>query len=831
MAKTSGYDGSLTSSYMNSAALLLGVCNLTALVIISTPKSGITSLPRYAFPAIVVAVGNQLLKELSGISTSLCHQATSMGISAICLMQCCNFLAISRLDVNDLARANVFQSSDSFLRKVIRTTGLIFNLRGVGTPWQAKKLSAFPRFYSKQNNGQQPTAGWFIVRQVLIVAWQYLFLNILDVSALDTPPEDTEKLFAQGSEYLYLDATVEQWIGRVIVGPISWAISARVVLDLPNRVLSVVSVLLGITSPQEWPPVFGSVLDSYTIRGFWSTFWHQYCRWGLTSISNFICRDLLRIPRPSLVERYLNITMVFLASGLFHVVTDTFNWAPPYKLPTMAFFGAFAIGIMIEDAVQVLCRQITGVNTRDEKQRVPLWHKLVGYVWVSLWLTLTTSWYLYHNTRLPAEVKWLVPFSLVDLIGAQAANVLLLAGGWIGDASTSIDVKATTDGWVKLVRESEEKHKDATPKLKIGRHEIIWKDYAKNVVTSLTAIGDIAVTLAPAPSSAIWSGIKVLIKASLLDMKRMVKRLTRFQANVAQCEDLLANLGCTDIVLSLARRGRVYEEVYTGESPSTDVQEDLKQRLVRVKKKCLEFLAFVDGPFAIAQQGYALIAPDYAGQGCDIPQGFMYESGALHAHDTSFTTQAARKALGGLTAWRTNEREADSKKAIGGFLGAVSLAIAFRPLSLIPESLRRAKGGPVDRANPMYLNTSFQQFHQGRTLQKYHLVVSVVNWRKRYNGVGPHPLAAPMLVVQGEADISTYPELGEEDFNKTCTEYPDSTAEFLLYPGLDLDAAAQAGEINYLRCINARFEHVKLSKGCSRKRVKPVTDRFALGQR
>ena len=33
------------------------------------------------------------------------------------------------------------------------------------------------------------------------------------------------------------------------------------------------------------------------------------------------------------------------------------------------------------------------------------------------------------------------------------------------------------------------------------------------------------------------------------------------------------------------------------------------------------------GPYALAAAGYAVIAPDYSGQGSDIPQGFMYESG------------------------------------------------------------------------------------------------------------------------------------------------------------------------------------------------------------
>ncbi|KAJ4245768.1 hypothetical protein NW762_013892 [Fusarium torreyae] len=146
----------------------------------------------------------------------------------------------------------------------------------------------------------------------------------------------------------------------------------------------------------------------------------------------------------------------------------------------------------------------------------------------------------------------------------------------------------------------------------------------------------------------------------------------------------------------------------------------------------------------LPQQVYAVIAPDYLGQGSDIPQGFMYESGALHAHDTSFAIQAARRALGsalshewivaghsesGLTAWRTNEREADFKRAIGGSIGAALF-----------NNLTEAE---------LFKNTAWLSHP------------TVVDWQKRYNGAGPHPLAAPMLVVQGEADILTYPELAE----------------------------------------------------------------------
>lgn len=52
-------------------------------------------------------------------------------------------------------------------------------------------------------------------------------------------------------------------------------------------------------------------------------------------------------------------------------------------------------------------------------------------------------------------------------------------------------------------------------------------------------------------------------------------------------------MGCTDIVLCLVRRGRVYEEVYIGNSPRPPYQQDLEKKLVEVYATCLEFLAFV----------------------------------------------------------------------------------------------------------------------------------------------------------------------------------------------------------------------------------------------
>ncbi|KAF4468370.1 secretory lipase [Fusarium albosuccineum] len=290
-----------------------------------------------------------------------------------------------------------------------------------------------------------------------------------------------------------------------------------------------------------------------------------------------------------------------------------------------------------------------------------------------------------------------------------------------------------------------------------------------------------------------------------------------------------------------------------------------------------------EAPFAIANQGYAVIAPDYAGQGSDIPQGFMYESGALHAGDVSHGLKAARKALGnaiskewvvvghsegGLTAWRTNEREARSGKATGGFLGAVSAAPALRPLTLIPKSFKLADGGPVGDVVSIFFLQSLSRLLPSIKVEDYVTDIvayrialadqaclstgaalfssltaeqlykntswlthpDVVDWQKRYNGVGPHMLAAPMLIVQGENDTVTYAAELEDDFNETCEKYPDSKAELLLYPGLDHDPSFQAGLPDYLAWIKARFDGEEAQKGCKKRTIKPVNDRFSVTQ-
>ncbi|UKZ96209.1 uncharacterized protein TrAFT101_011010 [Trichoderma asperellum] len=145
---------------------------------------------------------------------------------------------------------------------------------------------------------------------------------------------------------------------------------------------------------------------------------------------------------------------------------------------------------------------------------------------------------------------------------------------WIGDAPKNGNGEERTHDLIKIVRKREEEYKDRTPKLRVGDQEIMWRDYANRVVAWVTAIGDISISFAPAPSSVVWSALKVLLNA-----------------NVSQCEDLVAIFGCAEKVLRLIRHGKVYEEVYLSGDSCNAATQNLQDALVDLYKSLMELLA------------------------------------------------------------------------------------------------------------------------------------------------------------------------------------------------------------------------------------------------
>lgn len=154
-------------------------------------------------------------------------------------------------------------------------------------------------------------------------------------------------------------------------------------------------------------------------------FWHQSFRWPLTSVGSFVARDVLRLPRPSLLERYTNIFFTFFTSAVLHLACDAILGIPPSGSGAMPFFCVVPLAIMFEDGVQEVWRRVTGPS----QGAVPFWQRLVGFLWVGSWMYATSPWYLYPAARQPPERTWMVPVSVVGEIGLRVAQKVLLVYG------------------------------------------------------------------------------------------------------------------------------------------------------------------------------------------------------------------------------------------------------------------------------------------------------------------------------------------------------------------------------------------------------------------
>ena len=131
----------------------------------------------------------------------------------------------------------------------------------------------------------------------------------------------------------------------------------------------------------------------------------------MKNVATYITHDLLGL-KSSLLQSYLALTIVFILSGQFHVLDDYCIGMTPLRLSgSMHCFLLMVPGIMLEDGVQWLWCGI--IAKRKEYRSIRTFEKLVGYVWVFLWLTLATPLYNFPLQRIEYNPTYIVPWSVI----------------------------------------------------------------------------------------------------------------------------------------------------------------------------------------------------------------------------------------------------------------------------------------------------------------------------------------------------------------------------------------------------------------------------------
>lgn len=271
-------------------------------------------------------------------------------------------------------------------------------------------------------------------------------------------------------------------------------------------------------------------------------------------------------------------------------------------------------------------------------------------------------------------------------------------------------------------------------------------------------------------------------------------------------------------------------------------------------------------PYALVLQGYVVVAPDYAGLGVDKDAKgraviHQYLANPSHANDLFYSVQAAQSAFkvlskqfvivghsqGGGAAWGAAQRQA--LIPVEGYLGSVagspvtSFAVGAAdianlagpeinaPATLIARALVSVFPGfdlnSVLTRNGIKLLNLLSQI-QGCNAAAAELLIEpdfirpefFANFHlQEYQNLtanGGRPIAGPLLVIHGEADMVLGFEATTRAIDKTCELYPRVQLEFAALANVTHVPAMYASQRTWLKWIEDRFAGVPTPHGCHR---------------
>ncbi|KAI0975054.1 membrane bound O-acyl transferase family-domain-containing protein [Xylaria arbuscula] len=247
----------------------------------------------------------------------------------------------------------------------------------------------------------------FLTHTAMTIVGCYLILDVMDITS---DPEITAKFFSLdkvGFLSRLSDVSVEEIFMRYFAA-IGLGVGLIAVQRGVYSIFAFFTVVTGVQGPTDWPPINGPLSKTYSLRIFWSTFWHQINTHRLYVVSNWLLHRLLRLPRGNLAVRYLRVFIVFILSGILHVGIDFASGIGWRESGALRFFAIQPVGILIEDLF--LSTYKSYIGTPDP--RASVMQRCFGFLWVGLWIAWTVPAYMYPVLN-STEAAGVVPISVI----------------------------------------------------------------------------------------------------------------------------------------------------------------------------------------------------------------------------------------------------------------------------------------------------------------------------------------------------------------------------------------------------------------------------------
>ncbi|TVY85301.1 Acetyltransferase pyr8 [Lachnellula suecica] len=417
--------GLFTSSSLPLSSFPVPLALLTQLAL-SSAAIGLTPSHSLARPAVLPLVSACVYSILTGARTQMRPRWASLlgGASFMFLLQYLGLGLVSRWNAHN--KGPVQRERGVGKVEVESETGKggvwskfrwawssMFALRHVNTPYEARNTPAF----KDTDSSWVPSKTAFLVRESAVAVVCYLLLDLL---AQRPPPPNAPELFNAALIPVVRrlgEVTLPQLRLRAI-SITGFAVTFWALIRGYAAAMGTVTVALGLNEPRDWRPPFGSLSKAYSIQNLWGKVWHQNLRSLLTGPASKITYGILKLPRESLLARFVGVVITFALSGVMHSCAGIAAGMSPKQLNVLHFFLTQALGVIIEDLVRLVSLKAKGEEGIEKKDVPPtIANRIIGYLWVAAFMTWSGPVWLYPQASKPMPPgtnSSFLPYSIIN---------------------------------------------------------------------------------------------------------------------------------------------------------------------------------------------------------------------------------------------------------------------------------------------------------------------------------------------------------------------------------------------------------------------------------
>jgi hypothetical protein len=271
---------------------------------------------------------------------------------------------------------------------------------------------------------------FFALRRIAKIAlcW-YLELRIINpaiASHFQFRAEDFAPRYEPLIRRTYYDTTMDfrEFQIRTVIS-VYWIWLAYLLLDGANVLLSIFFVsILRFDRPEEWMPLFGSVVHTSSIRGFWGKFWHGLAAPSCASSGRFLTRSTLRVRSRSAGEKIFIVFWTFFVSAVIHAAAEWQADEPVFLWRQLQFWLTNFFAAALETLIIGIWNQIAKYLGLCSNRAAKLCFKVIGHLWVFVFfLWIVPGW------QYPKLFVALTPPQAAEIRdGSNAFLELLLSG-------------------------------------------------------------------------------------------------------------------------------------------------------------------------------------------------------------------------------------------------------------------------------------------------------------------------------------------------------------------------------------------------------------------